>query len=77
MVFLKVELFEFLQGLFNLFFYNLGVTGLDLSGRGPGGMPRMMVGLVKIHQTINANDNYNVVAEAEAILAGAEAPALV
>ena len=36
----------------------------------------MMVGLVKIHHTINAND-YNVVAEAEAILAGAEAPALV
>ena len=60
-----------------LFFNNLGVTGLDFCGRGPGGVPGMMVGLVKIHHTINANDNYDVVAEAEAILAGAEAPALV
>jgi hypothetical protein len=52
------------------------VTGFDLYEPGSCGTPGMMVGLVKIHQTINAND-YNVVAEAEAILAGAEAPALV
>jgi hypothetical protein len=64
-------------GKIKTFFYNLGVTGLDFCGRGPGGVPGMMVGLVKIHHTINANDNYDVVAEAEAILAGAEAPALV
>ena len=60
-----------------MFFWDFpGVTGFDLYEPGSGGMPRMMVGLVKIHQTINAND-YNVVAEAEAILAGAQAPALV
>lgn len=53
------------------------MTGLDLSEPRSGGMPGMMVGLVKNHQTIKANDNYDVVAEAEAILAGAEAPALV
>lgn len=53
------------------------MTGLDLSEPGLGGMPGMMVGLVTIHQKTNANDNYDVVAEAEAILAGAEAPALV
>jgi hypothetical protein len=66
-----------------LFFYNLGVIGLDLSEPGPDGMPRMMVGLVKIHHTINANDNTLMFSDAELAFAtsdapaGAEAPALV
>ena len=57
------------------------MTGFDLYEPGSGGMPRMMVGLVKIHHRINAktlmfSDAELAFATSDAP-AGAEAPALV
>jgi len=56
----------------------MGVIGFDLSCSRISGMPRTPGGPRKSSgQKPNANNSYDVVAEAEAILAGAEAPALV
>lgn len=56
----------------------MGVIGFDLCRSGIGGVSRKLGRpRQQSKHTIHANDNYNVVAEAESILAGAEAEALV
>ncbi len=53
------------------FFKNLGVTGLDLCEPGLGCVPRMMVGLVKIHHKTNANDKTLMFSDFEAAIKAA------
>ncbi len=57
-----------------MFFESLGVIGFDLYEPGSGGTPGMMVGLVKIHHTINANEKTLMFSDAQLAFATSEAP---
>ena len=52
----------------------MGVIGLDLSEPGPDGMPRIMVGLVKIHYKLNANEKPLMFSDAQLAFATSNAP---